>query len=113
MFPRFMRQNIPSLRLGSDSNVLTYFPETEENGVNIKWARECNTVDMLERALYSSKTLNFILTAHHEHSQNLYSSYSLHGMVKTKRMHYSLRIWTHLKSKTSPQSSRSSGSCVP
>ena len=45
------------LKLGSDTNILTYFPDSEEDGVNIKWAHGVNTLDKLERALYSSKTV--------------------------------------------------------
>ena len=43
------------LKLGSDTNILTYFSESGEDGVNIKWAHGVNTLDKLERALYSSK----------------------------------------------------------
>lgn len=53
--PWFLRENIPNLRVGNDVSLLKYFPETEDNGVNIKWARGVNTVDKLERALYSGK----------------------------------------------------------
>lgn len=53
LFPRFLRQQIPMLRIGSDANILTYFPDTEDNGANIKWARGVNNLDKLERALYS------------------------------------------------------------
>lgn len=53
--PWFLREKIPNLRVGNDVSILKYFPETEDNGVNIKWARGVNTVDKLERALYSGK----------------------------------------------------------
>ncbi|WAR23013.1 F151B-like protein [Mya arenaria] len=54
LLPRAWRQQIPMLRIGSDANVLVFFPESQENGANIKWARACNTEEKLQRALYSS-----------------------------------------------------------
>ena len=60
LLPMFLRQKIPMLKMGSDSSVLTYFPKTEDDGANIKWAHAVNTMDKLERALYSSKLNSWI-----------------------------------------------------
>lgn len=45
------------LEIGNDADILAFYPETENDGSNIKWAHGVNTLDKLERALYSSEEL--------------------------------------------------------
>lgn len=53
LLPKFMRSNLGILQLGNDADIIAFFPDTEDDGANIKWARSVNTMDQLERALYS------------------------------------------------------------
>ncbi|XP_053394739.1 uncharacterized protein LOC128555680 isoform X2 [Mercenaria mercenaria] len=53
LVPRFMQQKLGILQIGNDADVTAFFPETDGDGANIKWARGVNTLDKLERALYS------------------------------------------------------------
>ena len=55
LLPFFLRQKIPMLKIGTEANILSFFPNTEDDGVNIKWAHAVNTLAKLERALDSRK----------------------------------------------------------
>jgi len=60
LLPKSWRQQIPMLRMGSESSLLVFFPETHENAANIMWAHGINTEEKLLRALYSSKSNKYI-----------------------------------------------------
>ena len=53
ILPFFLRQKIPMLKIGTEANILSFFTNTEDDGVNIKWAHAVNTMAKLERALDS------------------------------------------------------------
>lgn len=50
-----MQKKMGILELGNDADIIAFFPDSEDDGANIKWARGVNNLEQLERALYSSK----------------------------------------------------------
>ncbi|XP_060593749.1 protein FAM151A-like [Ruditapes philippinarum] len=53
LVPRFMQSKMGMLQIGNDADIIAFFPESDDDGANIKWARGVNSLEKLERALYS------------------------------------------------------------
>lgn len=49
--PYFLRNRIPTLKPGPGSPTLYYFSESEDDGVNVKWAHGINSRTALQNAL--------------------------------------------------------------
>ncbi|KAH3831794.1 uncharacterized protein LOC127878018 [Dreissena polymorpha] len=52
LVPKFLHKQM-ILTSNSESSLLAFFPAVDDNAAMIKWAREVNSQEMLERALYS------------------------------------------------------------